>query len=277
MQMEMIRSRFGRTSYEATRDQVFAVPTPPGTLTHKPVHHSQLLSETEELIDRITDLTIIDETHILSKTKVKNKNDDSIEIVKANEYIGLLELNNSDRDKTYQVMLINSHNKVRAATLMLYKRITLCENGMLLIIGQDNVHKRMHTRHIQGDVNNNLTNIVTEFVNGIESNIEYDDNVMKYLQCETLTEESKDHFIMQSIRDNTINPTRGKYVDEQYYEPTVDDGFRNTPYRLLMSYTHVLKDVEPFRRIKLLAKLNRQFNDMLVPDNIQQIVTEGNY
>ena len=278
MQTELIQSRFGRTSYQATRQQVFDVPTPESTLTHKPIHHSQLLSETEELINEITDLTITNETHILSKKRSKDKDTGDIITIKSNEYIGLLELNNSDIDKTYQVMLLNSHNKIRAATLMLYKTLKICENGMLLIIGQENVHKRMHTRHIQGDIDNNLTNTITDFVSEIEGNIKYDDDVIKYLQCETLSEETKDHFIMQSIRDDTINLTRAKYVDEEYYDPsTIHPGINNSPYQLLMAYTHVLKDVETFRRIKLLTKLNRQFNEMLIPDNILQIVNEGSY
>ena len=71
--MQILNNQFNRTAYTVSRDEVFSVPTPVSTSTHVPIHHSQLLSETETLIKTISDLTIEDEVHLLSKTKVKDK------------------------------------------------------------------------------------------------------------------------------------------------------------------------------------------------------------
>lgn len=268
--MQMLNSRFNRTSYTVSRDEVFAVPTPPSTLTHKPIHHSQLLSETESLIDKITNLTIEDEVHILSKTKVKKKGTDDIQIVNANEYLGLLKLSNSDTDKTYQVMLINSHVKTRAATLILYKTIKICTNGMFLIGGKENIHKRKHTQKILTDLDNNLTNTITDFITSIESNIEYDNDVIEDFKQTPLDVKDKDHFLMESIRNKIINPARVKQIDDEIYNPSTNHQHKKeqTIYDLLMAYTHIFKGIEPFRRVKLLSKLNKQFTEMLVPNSI---------
>jgi hypothetical protein len=209
-------------STSATRDEVAATYTPPGTDTHRPIPHIRLVEGIESaLVER--GFMIKDEWHALGA------ND--------NKYFGMFEVESERPDYNVVVGFRNFHNKQGSAGLVLGSNVFVCDN--MAFSGTVKL-QRAHTKFIDRD----LPGIIAHGIGKIaDMRVDQDRRIQQYKTTE-LAESQADHLIVQMVRERILMPTHvGKVIkewDEPRHHEFREDGL--TAWRLFNACTEILKD-----------------------------------
>jgi hypothetical protein len=142
--------------YEATLETLEAIPLPQQTDTYMPVGHADFIRRVREVSQ--------DSGYILANHTATINKDGQIMLAK------LTFLNPEDDEMDYQIGLLNSYNKTKAATIGVGSVVRICSNGML---SADFSLVRKHTRYVWEDldelINSAVEAIQAEHLRNIEA------------------------------------------------------------------------------------------------------------
>lgn len=212
-------------SNEATRDEVFATPTPEGTDTHYPIPHGTLI-ETVTRHVRESGFEIEGEEYALQRD--------------GDQMFGLWILANGAAHDDYQltVGLRNSHDKQFPAGMAVGSRVFVCDN---LAFSAEIVIARKHTKYILRD----LDKMVADAAGRIsESRVAQDRRIEAYKGTRLIDPMVHD-FVVRSV-DNQVVPNRDiTHVLQQWREPQHEDFQPRTAWSLFNAYTETMKGTNP--------------------------------
>jgi hypothetical protein len=214
--------------WEATRDEVVAVPTPAPSKRHYPVPHGDLIDLIQKTVER-TGLQVVDEAFALSH--------------EGNRMFGLLGLKGPDDRPDYQQTLgfRSAHDQSMKISTAAGSRIFVCDN--MAFTGEDVVH-RMHTRHAMDDLPGLLTASIGRLGDlRADQNRRFD----AYKEYE-LTDTQVNDTLIHSLDAGVISSSKIRQVLDEYREPRHPE-FREggmTAWRLFNAYTEILKGANLF-------------------------------
>jgi hypothetical protein len=223
-------------SNAATRDEVFAAPTPEPTESHFPVPHGALIETVERNI-RDSGFEITREEYGLYKN--------------GDRMFGVLALQNGNRADDFQlaVGIRNSHDKKFAAGLAVGTRVFVCDN---LAFSSEIVIARRHTRFIMDD----LDRMVADAAGKIgAAHISQEARIEAYKATEL--DDARVHDILIRSLDAKIVPTTYlPRILNEWREPEHDDFRPRTAWSLFNGYTEVMKRVNPMDLPKRTTRLH---------------------
>jgi hypothetical protein len=209
----MLHSGANAVSYDALR----AVITPPGTDTHVPIPHNELVELVRYTLGFFGH-EIAEETHAVTPD--------------GSRYFGLMSLRSPYGDYTDTVGLRNSHDKSFPIGIAFGSRVFVCDN---LAFNADIVIKRKHTIKAKKE----LPGLVTEIVQPLQAQrIAQNAKLLTY-QTSPISDAIADQAIMSMYRQDIIGVQRIADVLEQWERPIHDWGDK-TAWRLFNAATYTL-------------------------------------
>lgn len=210
----------------ATREQVFAVRTPPGTDTWYPLSHRSLVHEVQSEL-KACGFRLDGERHALSHEGAR--------------YFGVFAISLPSRPQLetgWVVGLRNSHDKTYPAGLVAGTRVFVCDN--LAFNGEVRL-SRKHTKFAFRDLRQLMTRAVGQLG---EKFRKLDERVLAYQQQPFEDPEAHD-FIVRSIDSRVITPTQVPDVLKEWREPSHEVFQPRTLWSLFNAYTEVFKGGNP--------------------------------
>lgn len=198
-------------------DGLRAVVTPPGTETHIPVPHHELV----ELVRYTLGFyghEIAEEAHAVTADGAR--------------YFGLMSLKSPYGDYTDALGLRNSHDKSFPVGIAFGSRVFVCDN---LAFTADVVIKRKHTLKAKRE----LPGLVTEIVAPLQQQRIAQNTKLLTYQGTPLNDMQADHAILDLYRRDVIGVQAIGHVLKAYEEPPHDWGDR-TAWRLFNAATFAL-------------------------------------
>jgi len=202
-----------------TRDQVFAVPTPPRTKSHCPIPHGKYLASVQAMLVE-HGMEITQEQHGLSQD--------------GNKYFGLLGLAHDREDYACTVGVRNSHDKTFPAGIVAGVRVLVCDN--LSFSGEIKL-SRKHTRHILTDLNPLMGRMIgklSRFFN------QQDNHILAYKQ-HSLTNDRARFLMVEGVKRGVLGCTHLPKVLEMWEETPHEEFAEFNLWRLFNAVTEVAK------------------------------------
>lgn len=217
-----------------TRDQLAAVPTPEGTLTHKPVPHIEVV---EALIETLgfRHIDVEKDEYAISKDGMK--------------MFGIMQLGTQFDGCRFALGIRNSHDKSMRLAMTVGYRVFVCENMMFQGDFQPVLAK--HSKNLS--VKNALSIGVDEMQRNFEPLVEQ----VKAWRHSRITDVDAKLVIYRAFVEGELAVPRHlvRSVHDQYFNPTHDDFQPRTVWSLSNAFTSVFKELEPIPQFKATAKL----------------------
>lgn len=198
-------------------DDLRAVITPPGTDTHVPIPHNELVEMVRYTLGYFGH-EIAEETHAITPD--------------GSRYFGLMSLRSPYGDYCDAVGLRNSHDKSFPIGIAFGSRVFVCDN--LALLGE-HIIKRKHTVKAKRE----LPGLVTEIVQPLQAQRIAQNTKLLHYQATPLNDAQADHVILDMYRQDIIGVQRIGDVVEQWERPTHDWGDKSV-WRLFNAATYAL-------------------------------------
>ena len=214
-----------------SREDLFAVPTPPGTRTWYPLPHRTILREVETQLET-SRFTITEETHALSHN--------------GERYFGVLSVSlpsRAESDFGWIVGLRNSHDMTYPAGLVAGTKICVCDN--LCFCGEVKI-SRKHTRFAERDLRHLTARAVGQLGDKFRG---LDQRVLAYKQ-EPVNDTRAHDIIIRAVDCAAITPAQIPDVLLQWRKPSYDAFLARTAFSLWNAFTEVFKTVNPHTALR---------------------------
>jgi len=213
-----------------TREDVFAVKTPPGTDTWYPLSHRSLLNDVQAEL-KACGFNLEGERHALSHEGAR--------------YFGVFAISlpsRSQADTGWVVGLRNSHDKTYPAGLVAGTRVFVCDN--LSFSGEVRL-SRKHTKFAFRDLRQLMARAVGQLG---EKFRKLDERVEAY-RIQPFGDRDAHDFIVRSIDSRVITPTQVPDVLKEWREPSFEAFRPRTLWSLHNAFTEVFKAGNPHTTI----------------------------
>jgi hypothetical protein len=214
-----------------SREQLFAVPTPPGTQTWYPLSHRKILGEVETQLES-SGFTILEETHALSHTGAR--------------YFGVMSVtlpNRGQADFGWIVGIRNSHDMTYPAGLVAGTRVFVCDN--LCFSGEVRI-SRKHTRFAERDLRHLTARAVGQLGDRFHN---LDQRVLAYKE-ERITNKRAHDLIIRAVDCAAITPAQIPDVLMQWRKPDHEAFEPRNAWSLFNAFTEVHKAVNPHTALR---------------------------
>ena len=203
----------------ATREQVFAVPTPASTESWVPVPHGNILENVQAQLGR-AGMSVMQEAHGLTHG--------------GNRYFGLLEMRQDGGDFGIVVGVRNSHDKTFPAALVLGARVFVCDN--LSFCGEVKL-ARKHTTNILRD----LPQVIGRAVGLLGDLRTSQERRFDAYRNTELSVPAAHDLVIQAVDSRVIPVTRIPDVLQEWREPRYPEFAGRNVWSLWNGFTEVLK------------------------------------
>jgi hypothetical protein len=212
-------------AFQATRDQVVAVDTPPATDSWFPIPHSRLIDQTIGQL-QAAGLRVDSEMHGLTPD--------------GSRYFGVFNLapDRIDADFNLAVGLRNSHDKSIVAGLALGTHVFVCDN---LAFGAEVTIARKHTRFIERD----LPRLMADAIHRVVDRSGAMNRRVDAYKGTGVADPVAHDLIVRSLDAGVISPPRMADVLGQWRNPKHDEFQSRTAWSLFNAFTETLKRYEP--------------------------------
>jgi hypothetical protein len=217
-----------------TREQVALVTTPPGTATHKPVPHAQVI---EALIETLgfRHIAVVKDEYAVSKDGMK--------------MFGVLDLDTGIAGCQFSIGIRNSHDKSMRLALTVGYRVFVCEN--MAFSGDFEPVLAKHSKHFS------LQNALSVGVDQMQRNFDGMRTQVQGWQATQLADVSVKLIIYRAFIESDLEVPRhlARSVHDHYFNPKYEDFQPRTMWSLSNAFTSAFKQLEPIPQFKATAKL----------------------
>jgi hypothetical protein len=214
-----------------SREQLFAVPTPPGTQTWYPLSHRKILGEVEAQLES-SGFTILEETHALSHEGAR--------------YFGVMSValpNRGQADFGWVVGIRNSHDMTYPAGLVAGTRVFVCDN--LCFSGEVKI-SRKHTRFAERD----LRHLTARAVGQLGDKFRGLDQRVQAYKGERITNPRAHDIVIRAVDCAAITPAQIPEVLEQWRRPAHEAFLPRNAWSLFNAFTEAHKAVNPHTALR---------------------------
>lgn len=215
-------------------DQLSLVPTPPGTDTHRPVPHHEVVNALVETLGF---------RHIgVHKMEFACTPD-------GNKMFGVMELETMFQGCRFAVGLRNSHDRSMRLALTVGYRVFICDN--LAFNGDFTPVLAKHSKNFQ------LTRALSVGVDDMQRNFEPMVKAVELWRGSQLTDVSAKLLIYQAFIESDLEVPRhlARPVHDLYFNPQIEEFQPRTVWSLSNAFTSAFKALDPIPQYKATAKL----------------------
>jgi hypothetical protein len=225
---------------EASRDEVYAVPTPSGSDTWQPVPHQELL---DGVLSRLTSigLQIRKEQHGLQAGGLR--------------WFGVFDMAARSGGKDYGVSigLRNSHDQSWAAGAVMGANVFVCDNTSF---SGEVQFMRKHSRLILQD----LPQILDQAVVKLSTLEDYQEVRFNHYRNSELSDAQVNDFLVRSVMGKALPLTRLPKVFGEWKRPSHEEFAGRTAWSLFNAYTEVFKTTSRYALPARSQRLHQLFD-----------------
>lgn len=217
-----------------TREQLALVPTPPGTATHRPIPHIEVISALVETLG-FRHIGVHKDEYAVSKDGMK--------------MFGIMELETTFSGCRFAVGIRNAHDKSMRLALTVGYRVFVCEN--MAFQGDFEPVLAKHSKHFS------LQNALSIGVDQMQRNFQPMVKAVEVWQQSQLSDVAAKLIIYQAFIEGGLEVPRhlDRAVHNAYFNPTVEEFQPRTMWSLSNSFTTAFKELEPIPQFKATGKL----------------------
>jgi hypothetical protein len=217
-----------------TREQLALVPTPPGTATHRPIPH-------HEIVDALVET--LGFRHIgLNKMEFAVSED-------GNKCFGLIEMEHGFTGAWFALGLRNSHDKTMRLALTVGYRVFVCDN--MAFHGDFQPVLAKHTKNF------NLNRALSGGIDDMQRNFKPMVEAVERWKDSQLSDVAAKMVIYRAFVEAELEVPRhlDRKVHEMYFDPQHDEFRPRTMWSLSNAFTSAFKELDPIPQYKATGKL----------------------
>jgi hypothetical protein len=217
-----------------TREQLALVPTPPGTATHRPIPH-------HEVVDALVET--------LGFRHIGVHNMEFAVSEDGNKCFGLIEMEHGFTGARFALGLRNSHDKTMRLALTVGYRVFVCDN--MAFHGDFQPVLAKHTKNF------NLNRALSGGIDDMQRNFKPMVEAVDRWKDSQLSDVAAKMIIYRAFVEAELEVPRhlDRQVHEMYFDPQHDEFRPRTMWSLSNAFTSSFKDLDPIPQYKATGKL----------------------
>jgi Domain of unknown function (DUF932) len=217
-----------------TREQLALVSTPPGTATHRPVPHSDVVSALVETLG-FRHIGVVKDEYAISKDGMK--------------MFGVLDLDTGMHGCRFSIGVRNAHDKSMRLAMTVGYRVFVCEN--LAFSGDFEPVLAKHSKHFS------LQNALSIGVDQMQRNFAGMKMQVETWQQSQLTDVQAKLVIYRAFVESDLEVPKhlARPVHDLYFNPQHEEFQPRTLWSLSNAFTSAFKQLEPIPQFRATAKL----------------------
>lgn len=217
-----------------SRPELALFSTPPGTATHRPVPHHEVIEALVETLG-FRHIAVVRDEYAVSKDGMK--------------MFGVLDLDTGMDGCQFSIGVRNAHDKSMRLALTVGYRVFVCEN--MAFSGDFEPVLAKHSKHFS------LQNALSIGVDQMQRNFDGMRRQVDAWQAAQLTDVSVKLIIYQAFIESDLEVPRhlARPVHDLYFNPQYEDFQPRTMWSLSNAFTSAFKELDPIPQFKATAKL----------------------
>ena len=217
-----------------TRAELALIPTPAGTLTHRPIPHVELVQAIEESLD-FRKIGIVSESYAIDKT--------------GNKMFGVMNLAAQNDDVRFSLGLRNSHDKSMRLSMVAGMNVFVCSN--MAFSGDFQPILAKHSKNFR------LKDAVSVGVDQVQRNFEPMTKQIVAWKAEKLSDTDAKLIIYRAFIEAGVDLPKhlDREVHRLYFEPIYPEFQARTLWSLSNAFTSAFKVLDPVPQMKATAAL----------------------
>ena len=221
-------------SSKITREELKGIPTPPGSPTHQPIPHYEIVGALVETLS-FRQISVVREECAVSGDGMK--------------MFGVLDLETTFDGCRFSIGVRNSNDKSMRLGLTVGYRVFVCDN--MSFWGDFTPVLAKHTKHLS------LVDILAVGVDRMQRNFEPMRKQVETWKGARLSDENAKLVIYKAFVEGELDVPKhlARRVHDLYFNPTVDEFVPRTTWSLSNAFTSTFKELDPIPQFKATAKL----------------------
>jgi hypothetical protein len=212
------------TDRKITREELALVPTPPGTATHRPIPHVEVVNALVETLG-FRHIGVVRDEYAVSRDGMK--------------MFGVMELDQGMHGARFALGIRNSHDKSFRLAVTVGYRVFVCEN--LAFSGDFAPVLAKHSKHFS------LQNALSVGVDDMQRNFKPMVDGVERWRTSQLSDTAARLIIYRAFIEGELEVPRhlARSVHEGYFNPRHDDFTPRTIWSLSNAFTSSFKELDP--------------------------------
>lgn len=217
-----------------TREELSLVPTPPGTATHKPIPHVEVVSALVETLG-FRHISVVHDEYAVSRDGMK--------------MFGVIELDQGMHGARFALGVRNSHDKSFRLAITVGYRVFVCEN--LAFSGDFEPVLAKHSKHFS------LQNALSVGVDDMQRNFKPMVEGVERWRNSQLSDVAARLVIYQAFIEGELEVPRhlARPVHDLYFKPQHEEFAPRNMWSLSNAFTSAFKELDPIPQYKATGKL----------------------
>lgn len=217
-----------------TRQQLTLVATPPGTATHRPVPHAELVQALVETLG-FRHIAVVQDEYAVSKDGMK--------------MFGVLDLDTGMNGCRFSIGIRNSHDKTMRLAMTVGYRVFVCEN--MAFSGDFEPVLAKHSKNFS------LVNALSIGVDQMQRNFDGMRRQVDTWRESQVADVTAKLIIYRAFIQSDLEVPKhlALLVHDLYFNPTHEEFQPRTMWSLSNAFTSAFKELEPIPQFKATAKL----------------------
>ncbi len=221
-------------SSKITREELKVIPTPPGSPTHQPIPHHEIVGALVETLS-FRQISMVREEYAVSGDGMK--------------MFGILDLETTFDGCRFSVGVRNSNDKSMRLALTVGYRVIVCDN--MAFYGDFTPVLAKHTKHLS------LVDILAVGVDRMQRNFEPMKRQVEAWKATRISDEAAKLVIYRAFVQGELDVPKhlARRVHDLYFNPQVEEFAPRTTWSLSNAFTSAFKGLDPIPQFKATAKL----------------------
>ena len=217
-----------------SREQLALVPTPPGTTTHRPVPHAEVVGALVETLG-FRHIGVVQDEYAVSKDGMK--------------MFGVLDLDSGMHGCRFSIGVRNSHDKSMRLAMTVGYRVFVCEN--MAFSGDFQPVLAKHSKNFS------LQNALSIGVDQMQRNFDGMRVQVEGWRQSQLSDVAAKLIIYRAFVESDLEVPRhlARPVHDHYFNPQHDEFQPRTLWSLSNAFTSAFKQLDPIPQFRATAKL----------------------
>ena len=221
-------------SSKITREELKVIPTPPGSSTHQPIPHHEIVGALVETLG-FRQISVVREEYAVSNDGMK--------------MFGVLDLETTFDGCRFAIGIRNSNDKSMRLALTVGYRVFVCDN--MAFAGDFTPVLAKHTKRLS------LVDILAVGVDRMQRNFAPMRKQVEAWKGTRLADEAAKLVIYRAFVEGELDVPKHlvRRVHDLYFNPTVEEFTPRTTWSLSNAFTSAFKELDPIPQFKATAKL----------------------
>jgi hypothetical protein len=232
MEQSQLLTHYG--SSKITREELKVIPTPPGSPTHQPIPHHEIVGALEETLS-FRQISVVREEYAVSNDGMK--------------MFGVLDLETTFNGCRFSVGIRNSNDKSMRFAVTVGYRVLVCDN--MAFHGDFTPVLAKHSKHFS------LVDVLSIGIDRIQRNFEPMKKQVEAWKATRIPDEAAKLVVYRAFVEGELDVPKhlALRVHDLYFNPQIEEFAPRTTWSLSNAFTSAFKDLDPIPQFKATAKL----------------------